>query len=315
MFVGYKYLLLPILIIGILTTFCFSAFRWYFSIAHNIINIYESLWQIWLPLVLTIATTLLWAYFHPSVKQIFRKDNNFQGVVFIMGILIGAGNALFQNYLTTATGKLTELDSISEIETQPPTRYYRIKNFQVMKSMQSARFTSKITRKKARINSSSFSMTLDVVQPMVADTNSISYQDPYKYWYAFRIQKKVRYNPTPIDRFVMTTNFKKKTKLQVANYNFRNYTYLERLPASGTRTDYLETIDYNFAFVKEETGFDNIIILQPHHDKFEHRNINMTLYLCGILFVLLIMTGHHGDKHAEHFYAYDEEKKRQQQYK
>ncbi len=307
MSIGYKYLLLPILIIGIIVTLCFSAFRWYFSIAHNIINIYESLWQTWLPLVLTIATTLLWAYFHTSVKHIFRKDNNFQGVVFIMGILIGASNALFQHYLTTATGKLTELDSISEIETRPPTRYYRIKNFQIMKSMRSAKFVSKTSGGKHP----SFSMTLDVVQPMVADTNNISYQDPYKYWYAFSIKKKLRHKPSYFDRLMMTADFKKKTKLQLAKYNFRNYTYLERLPTSGTRTDYLETIDYNFAFVKEETGFDNIIILQPHHDEFEHRNVNMTLYLCGIFFVLLIMTGHHGDKHAEHFYAYEEEKKRQ----
>lgn len=107
-------------------------FRWLFAIRFEIIDIWEEVWNFWLPLALPCIPVLIWL--RPRLRILTFKNDNSDGrfyfqllaIVTICICLIAS-----QEYLTTATGRFQILSNITEIDRVEKARYYQITDFSV----------------------------------------------------------------------------------------------------------------------------------------------------------------------------------------
>jgi hypothetical protein len=82
----------------------------------------------WIPLVIWMRPRLL----RLNIISSGRRDPVFALIIASGAIIIGS-LCISQQYLRTATGKLSRLDSISEMRHLPPTKYYTVNRYYVAK--------------------------------------------------------------------------------------------------------------------------------------------------------------------------------------
>jgi rhomboid protease GluP len=101
------------------------------------ISLKEVVTDLWLPLVLPFILLAIWL--RPRIDLLnlkTKKQNNLPLLyLFIAGITIGVPTILLQDYLRTAMGKLTPLQSISQIRENKLTKYYTAKNLYIDTSL------------------------------------------------------------------------------------------------------------------------------------------------------------------------------------
>jgi hypothetical protein len=123
----------------------------------------------WLPLLIWLRPRIKLL----KLKKGYKKDP-VGGILFVNWISIGLPLIIAQVYISTATGKLTRLDYISQIYSSPTTKYYTVKHFYSNKSMVHLKATFDVSGKY----SSDFNMTVYASVPVFdhvfPDTNRIA---------------------------------------------------------------------------------------------------------------------------------------------
>ena len=162
----------PYFIISVGSLTVYSFLRWLFFIKTNSFTIDEEFLDFWVPWVFSWIPILIWL--RPRLKLLNLKNKNGKGdplTVFMLVASLGIAAPIMvaQAYLETATGKLTQLEQISQIDAVPQTKFYTIRNYYVDKKL--ARFTTKF--KVSGKYNSDFDMYIFGVVP-VYDANHTS---------------------------------------------------------------------------------------------------------------------------------------------
>lgn len=120
-----KFIYKPFVIIatGFIITYTFL--HWLLFIKAGI-PLKEEILNFWLPFGLPWIPVFIWL--RPRIKLLqFKNDNGSFFYQLIACIAIAIPTIIAQEYLITATGKLTQLDNISQILQHDKTKYYSIK--------------------------------------------------------------------------------------------------------------------------------------------------------------------------------------------
>ena len=116
-------LFVPYLLISIGLLLGYSLFDWLLGIGTGWITLREEIAQFWLPVILSSCAVYLWI--RPKLAALDFRNSNSR---FLYYVLATAGIAvpvvIAQIWLVAATGVLTRLRSINEIDDSPLTRYY-----------------------------------------------------------------------------------------------------------------------------------------------------------------------------------------------
>ena len=101
-------------------------------------------------MVLPGFPVLIWL--RPRIKFLELKKNAagknpIGGFIILAWIGMVVTNVIAQEYLVTATGKLTRLSNISQLNKLPPTKYYTVKNFYADKKLAHFRSETAVTGK------------------------------------------------------------------------------------------------------------------------------------------------------------------------
>jgi membrane associated rhomboid family serine protease len=134
----FKLIFLPFVVISTLTTIVYTFLRWALFIKFNSFTVDEDILDMWGPMALPWIPILIWL--RPRIKLLNLKNKNGKGDP-LMGYMAFAWMAMFatlaitQDYIVSATGKLTTLDNISQIAAKPTTKYYRVKHYYVDKML------------------------------------------------------------------------------------------------------------------------------------------------------------------------------------
>lgn len=129
-----KLIYLPFLYIAIGFIAIYSFLMWLIVYRFALWSLNEELIKFWLPIGLPAIPVFIWL--RPRIKLLVLKDKkgNLPFLYFFAACLaISAPTIVTQEYLLTATGKLTRLNSIDEITRQPLTKYYIIQNHYIDK--------------------------------------------------------------------------------------------------------------------------------------------------------------------------------------
>jgi rhomboid protease GluP len=287
-FVKFRLIIIPFLIIAIATTGIYSFLRWWFFIKNEVFVIDEPIVNFAGPLVLSLIAVLIWM--RPRLKQLDFDSKNLRhpaiGATLLVWIAISVPSFFAQQYLISATGKLTQLTSISEISTHPKTKYYTLKNVYIDKQ-QARPYTITATSGKHNRN---YDMAIYMPCPIFAakDTQSVAGNIKPLVWLAIKYKRTIRNNLTAADKDRAFNLFCQESKDDFDNRDFTNFTFLDRIGPSRELRKYADAITFKGSY---KTPY---IILLPKWGRFEDRNGNMLLWFVGslaigtLIFILII---------------------------
>lgn len=267
-----KHILPTFLAVTFGTVFGLGFIRWLFCLQFSIIDIKEEIWVLWLPLVFPWMPITLW------LRQRFRiltfKDNDKGrfGFQMIAWIIITAMLFVSQAYLTTSTGRLQKLSTISDIEKVEKSRYYELTNFSVA-NYYGGTFTD--FRQSGKYNQY-LNFDIFFVTPILNDTSE-RINDIPKYWYGVNFKEQISNKISNEEKEKKYQVFYDECIEKMNKYEFHSLDHFERKPTSGDRQNYLKAIEAR----TKQTADDSFIVLEPIKEKYGDRNGNKFAWIFG----------------------------------
>jgi len=139
----------PFLIIALCIMIGYTYLNWLTMIYLQSFPIKEKIVNNIPPLIISYIAVLIWLRSRIKLLKIGTIGNLNLRITysFIAAFAITAPTIIAQNYMVTATGKLTELDNIEQIDGHVATKYYRLKNYYVDKNDFQTYTTTEVTGK------------------------------------------------------------------------------------------------------------------------------------------------------------------------
>lgn len=160
----FKLIFLPFVFIAFCTLFMYTFLHWLLIIKLNAFDISEKYINFFIPAGLVFIPLIIWL--RPRIKLL---KLNFTGrgdlvalLIILTGLTVAVPTIIAQQYIETATGKLTPLDSISELNVLPATKYYTAKKIYSNKNMAHIKVVFSVSGK----NNSDFNMTAYTAVPV-----------------------------------------------------------------------------------------------------------------------------------------------------
>ena len=119
---------LPFLVIAAGFLVGYSCLNWLVLMRMELFTLNEEVANLWLPMFLSMLT--IWIWLRPRLKALreekLGRTSRRQVFYFVSWLALGIPTMLGQDYLATATGKITHLTQIGEIGQVPKTKYYTV---------------------------------------------------------------------------------------------------------------------------------------------------------------------------------------------
>lgn len=165
---------LPFLVMTISFIVLYTLLNWLLFIKTNMFSIKEDIVNFWLPFGLSWIPVLLWL--RPRIKLLKLRGGNGNLpflYLFIAALAMAIPTIVAQGYIEKASGTLTTLETINEIDKGEQTKYYTVKKFYIDKANIGVHSSFDVSGK----HNENFNMHLYVVLPIFgseADTTNSS---------------------------------------------------------------------------------------------------------------------------------------------
>ncbi len=283
----FRLIITPFLITAITTICVYSFLHWWFLIAHEVFVIDEMIANFVLPLVASFLLVLIWL--RPRIMLLDftgrKKKNPLFGYLIITCIAIAVPTMIAQEYLISATGKLTRLTSISQISSLPKTKYYTLKSLYIDKQQ---------TRPKTDITTSGkhnvyYNMVVYMPCPIFDADYAQLKPDTLKLlaWLGIKYKKTISNRLTAQEKQQEFNRFVKESQDDFDKRDLTKFSYLDRIGPGSELNKYADAVTFS--------GVYNVpfIILVPKWGNYEDRNGDKGLWFIGSLIIgaLLFILG------------------------
>lgn len=282
----FKLIYLPFLVMSISFIVLYTFLNWLLFIKTNTFSVKEDIVNFWLPFALPWIPVLLWL--RPRIKLISLKGGNdnlpflYQ---FAAAMAIAIPTVVAQGYIEKASGTLTKLETINEIDKGEPTKYYTVKNFYIDNTKIGVHSSFDASGKY----NENFNMHLYVVLPIlgsVADTANSSYLA----WLGVEYSKQISNRLGDKEKEEKYQAFENESQMDFDKKDFNQFVYLDRVgntdDADGFKNAVKNCPKYNP---------NNTSIFLAVNEPFENRNGNTFAWIfgafgigAGIWFILLL---------------------------
>jgi membrane associated rhomboid family serine protease len=288
-----KLVFIPLLLIAIGFIVFYCLLYWLVWIKLEIMPLKKNIIEFWIPIGLAFVCLLL--FIRPRL-HLLKLDYN-DGKIRILYYLVGAAVLCVPAmigiaYLDTATGKLTVLDSITELAKKPKTKYYSAHSFVLNKDFIGIESVSSYSGKNNQHLDFDIYIALPFTRDLYDTLNSPTAFLSRKY------HKQISSKIKDEDREKQWNNFWDES-FESLEKDRISFTYLERTDNTEERQK-LTTAARNSALYK--TG-SPIVILKPIDEAYYQRNGNklQNVFLSfgiGLLlwFIMINIPGLHEDK-------------------
>ncbi|MCF3112065.1 rhomboid family intramembrane serine protease [Niabella sp. CC-SYL272] len=273
----------PFLLIGVGFILIYTLLNWLLFIKAAI-PLKEDIIEFWLPFGLPWIPILIWL--RPRIKLLnFKNDNAGFGYQFLASIVIAIPTIIAQQYLVTATGKLTQLDNIGQIEKFEKTKYYALKNYYIDKDHIAIQNTATVTGK----HNENFNMLIYVAMPVLI-TGSDTLKTENLYWLGKRYFERISNRLSEQEKDDKYKAFAEKAENDFEREDFSKFAYLEVI---GNTDDHNE---YNNALKKlNPNASENNVFFEAKAGSFASRNGKKLSWVLGsfiigaIVWLLLLL--------------------------
>lgn len=250
----------PFLIIAICFIAIYTFLHWALFIKAGI-PLKEDIIKFWLPFGLPFIPILIWL--RPRIKLLhFRNDNGSFGYQFLACIAIAIPTIIAQEYLITATGKLTQVEYVSQIDKTEKTKYYSLKNYYIDRQRIAVRNTATVTGK----NNTDFNMLIYVALPIFENISDTA-KTECRFWLGKKYSERISNSLSDQKKDDKYKVFAEQKQKEFEETDFNNFKYLEVI---GNTVDHDE---FNKAIAESESIKGNQqIVFEAKNEPFENRN-------------------------------------------
>lgn len=259
---------IPFLIITICFITTYTFLHWFLFINTNLFSLKEDILKFWLPFGLPWVPILIWL--RPRIKLLkFKNDNSSFVFQFLASLAIAAPTIIAQEYLVTASGKLTRLENISQIEKSEKTKYYTLKKAYIDKQNIGIVKTASVTGK----HNEDFNMLIYVTLPILENVKDTS-KTECEYWLGKSYNERISNRLSEEEKNIEYKKFSKSVEQEFAKTDFNKFTYLELQGNTDDLDYYIDAIDENTFF-----DFKNPMVFEAQNEPFQNRNGNKLIWI------------------------------------
>lgn len=268
----FKLIYLPFLAITIGFILIYTFLHWLLFIKLELFSIKEMFLNLWLPGGLPCI--LLYFLLRPRIKLLkFKDDNKSFLFQFLAVIIIAIPTIIAQEYLITATGKLTPIKTISEIQKHQKTKYYTLQKFYIDKKNIGVLNTSDLSGK----NNEYFNMLIYVAMPILEKVKDTS-KSECKYWLGKRYSSQISNRLSNSEKQVRFKEFAATIEQEFKHTDFNQFSYLELVGNTDEHDNFNDAIEQNTQY-----DLHKPILLEAHQEPFKNRNGKKLTWFFGIL--------------------------------
>src|SRR6185312_4997152 len=125
----------PFLLLFVAIVGGYTFLNWLLFVKFHVFSLKEDVVQIWIPLALPWIPIILWL--RPRIKLLNlkrKKGGDLPGLyIMVAGFAMAVPTLVAQAYLETATGKLTQLENVGQMQGREASKYYTLKNIYIDK--------------------------------------------------------------------------------------------------------------------------------------------------------------------------------------
>lgn len=256
----------------------YTLFHWCCIESYDMLTVNEMVMVFLLPAVLAIALIIL--LLRPGVKLLyFRKRGGAFSHYIVLFFCLVIPNLVVQQYLETATGKLTVLENINQYESKPKTKYYQVQHYYLATALAGEKMTEYTSGKYGSwLNFDAF-----FAQPIyVAAKDTLSHSDHY--WLCTYYHRKISASESEEQRMYDRAKFNQYTATDYPATSFDKAIYWEREGIVDKTNDFEEAVNKS-PVLRDGPS----VLFIPHYDDFAHRSGKKGLYsLLTIISSILI---------------------------
>ncbi|MDB5144643.1 MAG: hypothetical protein JWQ66_3356 [Mucilaginibacter sp.] len=172
----FKLIFIPFLVITAGTICTYTFLNWLLIIKLKAFQVDEEVVNFFIPAGLIFIPLIIWLRPRLKLLKLVAKGRSdpLLGLIILAGIITGVPMLITQAYIVTATGKLTRLDNIRQINNTPETKYYTVKQFYINKTLAHVKNVFVVTGKKHTDFDMYIYACVPVFDHLFPDTNVIA---------------------------------------------------------------------------------------------------------------------------------------------
>jgi membrane associated rhomboid family serine protease len=277
---------LPFLIIGLSIIGGYTFLNWLLNIKLQLFSFKEIVINFGIPAALPWIPIIIWL--RPRIKLLnlkTKRNSDLPGLyIMLAGFAIIAPTFIAQEYLSTSTGKLTELESISQVsKTHELTKYYTLKDFYLDRSHSVEYVSVEVSGK----HNEDLNFHMYFAVPILASATDTTNEECLA-WYGIKFDDRISNRGNEAEKNAEYEKFIKQSIYEFKNKNLSQFIYLDRIGNSDTRDGYVAALKNNYKYKTNSK-----LILTPINEPFENRNGHKLGWIFGSfgigMFVWLIM--------------------------
>lgn len=259
-----KLLFIPCISTLLGLTISYTLINWLLFIQLELFSLKLIIRNFGIPMVLAGITA--WFIVRPRFKilRLELKNGNLRDFYSVMlWIILTWPMIVAQEYLITATGKLTELSSINEIHEFEATKYYRLEKYYVDKQSIGVHTEFEVSGK----HNDDFEMDIYIALPIFETEDEAGTSQPLS-WLGTKYHKSISNRLEPEEKEEAYKQFAEECQEDFDSKDFSDFVYLDRVENSESRDGYIEAINQNEIYEPSELVFEAV------NESFEARNGN-----------------------------------------
>lgn len=261
----------PFVLTLFVLTVGYTFLHWILFIELDLFQLKEIITNFGIPIVLT--GLVAWFLLRPRFKilNLEAKRGNWRDFYsFIMWIALTIPLIVAQEYIVSASGKLSKLNSINEINKTAKTKYYTLKNFYIDKNTIGVHTAFDVSGK----HNESFNMHIYTALPIFEKISDTSNTEPAA-WLGIEYRKTISNRLEQNEKEEKFQAFANESQKDFDSKNVSKFEYLDRLSHSDKREGFIEAIKANKTFKHNDIVFESV------NEPFEARNGNKLAWIFG----------------------------------
>lgn len=267
-----KLIFVPFLIIAFSIIGGYTFLNWLLFIKLHAFSLKEDIINFWIPFVLPWIPILIWLRPRINLLNLKRKKGNLPGLyIFISGFAIAIPTIISQSYLETASGTLSQLNNISQIEKQPASKYYTLNEFYMDKSNIGVKSVFDISGKSSEY----FNMNLFVALPILTSPKD-TFNSTCIAWYGVKYHQQISNRLDQKEKEERYQKFATESQSDFDKKDVNQFIYFDRIGTTDDHEGYISAIKNNKKYSSNST-----VVLVPVNEPFESRNGNKFGWIFG----------------------------------
>lgn len=269
-----RFIFLPFVLALFGLVIVYTFLHWIFFIVLDVFPLKEIVGNFGIPLFL--SALMAWIIIRPRLKALKLESNGGRlrdFYSFMMWVMLSIPLIIAQEYIVTATGKITKLNSINEINAVASTKYYQINKYYADKSFTGRYSAFDVSGKYNQ----SFNMHFYIVLPLFEKAEDTLANNVLA-WLGVKYSKTISNRLSQFEKERQYGAFIAETQKRFAEEELSGFAYFERVAYSDNRDGYLSAIANNGVYKPSEN------ILTGVKEPYEKRNGKKLAWLLGTAF-------------------------------